>query len=456
MTRTPWRMSGYRVEELIGAGATGEVWRARVSATNVPVALKRIPLSDATQRATALSDSSDFVWRVRFYSQLSPENSEAAVATLEAMAQGRGRALNGMPIEWLWTLKNNLDHAGNKAGEMAVLKVLADPAYQPDDVDTEIDDDVGVARVEYAGALLAHGEADAARAQLGDIDSLSAAVEANFTPAIRALLPHAIDLRAVVEHELARHRALMAAHPDSLDAINATSIDLRRLGRPKEAIATLETVRARIGDADAFVDREERLPWWWNALAYAHADLGEYDATMAAFHAGAAVNENGVPNVSQYINLADAELKFGHYDKALQALADFDTRARAASPFGVMQVRAIRGCALARKGDRDGARQVFDEALAHEKDDPATVTELALCRNDEAAAASSYIRRLADPDAYRRAMLSLARYDPPNSAAPVDPGDAVRDRVRARPDVSAALARYGGAPIIHLQHGTVY
>jgi hypothetical protein len=50
-------MSGYRVEELLGAGSSGEVWRARVNASGVAVALKRIWLSDPAQRKAALSEA---------------------------------------------------------------------------------------------------------------------------------------------------------------------------------------------------------------------------------------------------------------------------------------------------------------------------------------------------------------------------------------------------------------
>ncbi|MGH8862246.1 MAG: protein kinase domain-containing protein, partial [Jatrophihabitantaceae bacterium] len=57
MARGAWRMSGYRVEELLGAGSSGEVWRARVNSTGVPVALKRIWLSGREQRDTALSEA---------------------------------------------------------------------------------------------------------------------------------------------------------------------------------------------------------------------------------------------------------------------------------------------------------------------------------------------------------------------------------------------------------------
>src|SRR5664279_1613906 len=57
MGAQPWRLPGYRVERLIGSGAFGEVWQARVRSTGVAVALKRIPLRDPTQRGAALAEA---------------------------------------------------------------------------------------------------------------------------------------------------------------------------------------------------------------------------------------------------------------------------------------------------------------------------------------------------------------------------------------------------------------
>ncbi|MDT4943099.1 MAG: eukaryotic-like serine/threonine-protein kinase [Pseudonocardiales bacterium] len=50
-------MPGYRIEELLGSGSSGEVWRARVNSSGVAVALKRIWLSDPAQRKAALSEA---------------------------------------------------------------------------------------------------------------------------------------------------------------------------------------------------------------------------------------------------------------------------------------------------------------------------------------------------------------------------------------------------------------
>lgn len=59
--RVIWQADGYRAEELIGAGRTGEVWRGREIATGDVVALKRLatdrqPAEDADLRREAADD----------------------------------------------------------------------------------------------------------------------------------------------------------------------------------------------------------------------------------------------------------------------------------------------------------------------------------------------------------------------------------------------------------------
>src|SRR4051812_9387130 len=52
-----FKLRGYAVERLLGRGASGEVWRARVLSSGAPVALKRIPTADDQQRARARSEA---------------------------------------------------------------------------------------------------------------------------------------------------------------------------------------------------------------------------------------------------------------------------------------------------------------------------------------------------------------------------------------------------------------
>jgi serine/threonine protein kinase len=59
-SRTPasgWTVPGYVVESLLGRGASGEVWQARVAQTGEPVALKRLALADPAQAGVARAEA---------------------------------------------------------------------------------------------------------------------------------------------------------------------------------------------------------------------------------------------------------------------------------------------------------------------------------------------------------------------------------------------------------------
>lgn len=52
-----WKLPGYAVEARLGAGASGEVWQARILRTGQPVALKRIPIDDHAQAQSARAEA---------------------------------------------------------------------------------------------------------------------------------------------------------------------------------------------------------------------------------------------------------------------------------------------------------------------------------------------------------------------------------------------------------------
>ncbi|RYZ99289.1 MAG: hypothetical protein EOO68_12580, partial [Moraxellaceae bacterium] len=121
---------------------------------------------------------------------------------------------------------------------------------------------------------------------------------------------------------------------------------LRELGRPEEALATLEAANPEGPLAAAFADLGEQRNWWWDGIARTYQMLGRYDEAVAAFRKGIDANENGSLNVSQTINLGHAHLRFGHPVDALASAAAFDSGKYSASPYGEMELRLVRGCAL--------------------------------------------------------------------------------------------------------------
>jgi hypothetical protein len=56
-TRASWKLPGYVIEDFLGRGGSGEVWRARIGRTGQAVALKRLPLGDPDRSAAARAEA---------------------------------------------------------------------------------------------------------------------------------------------------------------------------------------------------------------------------------------------------------------------------------------------------------------------------------------------------------------------------------------------------------------
>lgn len=409
-------------------------------------------LDKAAAYARAGSDlegSSDNLWQLRFLTELGREDWAASVAALEAMQQGRGAALNGLPSEAVWELYRRVKDKGDKPLLRRLLKVAASDDYYPDDNYGPADE----LRLKYAGLAAEGGDSAEARAAVARVRSPRGLVRAMLDPRLAGFVPAGTDVRAAAEAVLGVRRQLIGRYPDKLGPVVEAAGDLRLLGRPKEALALLESVRAQVGNPEAFTDRERALPWWWQGLASGHVALGEYEAAMTAYRGGAAVTEMGQLNVSQVINMAQTQVDFGKPAEALKTLAAFDSPDRRGSPFGEMQLHWTRGCAYHLTGDAGKAATELAYVKAHEKDAPGALSDLLLCMGDMDGAAASYIRRLADPDQRVDVLIALSDYDDPPVQTPEGPVAAALEKLTARPDVAAAVKAAGGARRFNVQEG---
>ena len=404
------------------------------------------------RRAIKLDESSDYVWRVAVFVDFQAKRYAAGLDTIDQMlAAGRAGTLNSFDPRFFMQIHTLLERGGDSVNDTRLLAILANRAYDPDELFAKINGFGDYMRALYARKLLAADKRDEARKLIADLEGYEAMAEIAFDPGLLALRGSPIDFHAVVEADLARHRALVERYPSALAAINAVGLDLHRLGRNDEAIAFLKAAQPRFNLPDAYdyddIDRE--LGWFWDRMAGAYAAIGKYDEMVAAFTKAGQAKEGGAANVSQIINLASQQAGFGRPAEALKTLDLLGTAVNA-SPYGLMQIRAVRGCAYAELGQLDKARAVLAEAVAHEQDDPATVTALYLCVGDEDAAAASYVRRLAGAETRRPAMLELADFDAPDPRAPKAPYADRSDRVRKRPAVAEAIRAAGGPVKIHL------
>lgn len=389
--------------------------------------------------ATAFADSADEAWRMRLIYELDDKRFADAVATIEAMSNGRGAALAGVPTRWLYQLDRQMKDAGQTALRRRLLAILSQSGYDPDEAG------VGNAGFQsrYATLLYDAGERAAALAIVRQIEEPTLVVDLSLDPRFRAAFPADLKLRPMTEKRLAGLQEAALTHPDQIGPVNDVARMLRLLGRPKDSLAALEAIRAKVtGDAE-LSDRGDQAVWWWDQLARAHRALGDRAAQIAALEKGSAMVEHGGANVSQTINLAEAQLAAGRPTDALGTLARLEGAKKRASPYGAMQIVSDRGCARARLGRANDAAADLATARAHVADAPEALTRLLLCLGDMDGAAQAMIARLGDRDQRIDALRDLSEFARP-STPPDDPTELRLIELKARPDVKAAAAQAGG------------
>lgn len=397
--------------------------------------------------ATMFPASDDAAWELRLALELQDQRNDAAISTIEAMTQGRGAALNAIPIKLFGELHTRLKSADASALRRRLLAVLTSSGYTPDEPGATVDG----FRQRYAEMLHDAGDQGAAAGLIRRIEHPSTLLEISLDPRFRSLLPADFDLRRSVEQALERARRLAALHPDRIAPVNEVALYLRVLGKPKESLDVLEPLRPRIAEAAMFVDRDEHLVWWWDSLSRGHEMLGDYARTVDALRRGGELEESGGLNVSQIINLSQVQLEFGLPADALATLRVFDESKRAVSPYGTMQIVGTRGCAKARLGKPGDASTEVAFVQAHREDAPKALTSLLLCVGDLAGAGAALVERLDDPDQRAVALRELSDYDDPPVALPPDPRRSNLETVKARPEVRAAIRRAGGTRRFHVQ-----
>ncbi|WEK44566.1 MAG: hypothetical protein P0Y64_07200 [Candidatus Sphingomonas colombiensis] len=397
--------------------------------------------------ATAFAGSDAFIWQLRLGYEMEDKRYADAVATVEAMRQGHGAALNALEVRWLYQLHEGLKKQKATDLRRRLLAVLADNAYEPDEPGS---DNEGFREL-YAGMLHDAGDNQAATRIVREITHPSLLIDLSLDPRFRSAFPSDPDVRAAVERRLAEARILAERYPDRIRPVVDMSGYLRSLGRPKEALAALDAIRPLVESGKA-VDQDDRLIWWWDEQSRAHAMLGDYTKAIDALRVGGKLRESGTLNVSQVINLSQAQLEFGDAAGALDTISVFAKDGRSASPFGQMQVAMARGCALVRTGKAADAARDIAYVRANAGDAPGTLTELLLCIGDQDGAAASIVAQLDDPDQRVLALRRLSTFDAPLVDRPVNSLERMFDTLKKRGDVQAAIARAGGVRRFNIQN----
>lgn len=397
-------------------------------------------------RATAYPDAEDRLWRTRLMIQFWLTQTQAAVRTIEAMHDGRIAALNGVPQRVLYQFLRQLKEAGFAEERQKVLEILSSSGYVPDEPVADGDD----FRHQYVQLLVEKGGLEEARAIGATIENPDVLIAMVSDPRLRDLVPAGFDELVATEKALANAQNAMVLFEDHLRPHLAASAYLRKLGRFRDALESMMTARNREGGLEGFADADQYLVWWWDSLSRVHMKLGDGDAAIADLREGTKLKEDGGFNVSLTINLAQTLLKLGRPQEALGVLDPAVVEKMNTSPYGAMQVRFARACALAQLGRASEADADFDYARQHAGDAPSAMIGLLLCRGDMDGAAKALIARLDDPQQRARALGDLVEYNEEPPPASRNPADIAFPALLARADVAAAIARAGGRKRIRL------
>jgi len=340
------------------------------------------------------------------------------------------------PDAFFWALRKTRD---DPAAKLELLTRLRQPPWS---TDSAKDASANGWALSQAQLLMETGDATKAGILLEGATAtfvlLQVAQDRRFAPLWPALEQAGrFDWTRVAEAELALTRAQATRRPESLEPI-ATQIDaLRAMGRYDEALALGDAYAVRLDKGERFDDANTQRAWLLNNHAYTLYDLGRFDDADRVMKSA-----QGRDGVSQRINRAELLSNAGKPAQALEVLSE--VKEKQSSPYGLMWRDAGLVCARFRLGDRAGAEALLPSMRERWKENAAALTRALICLDALDEAAALYVRRLEDP-AERAGALEAFRVGRP---PPVPPPalvefEARRAKVLARPEVQAALAKWG-------------
>ncbi|MDH5835090.1 hypothetical protein [Luteimonas kalidii] len=254
--------------------------------------------------------------------------------------------------------------------------------------------------------------------------------------------------RANVAHanarEIERMRLLVDAYPDQLEPIVSLGHQLLLGGHHPEAIALSDATLARIAsaplDAPPFDDLERQV-WLMNHKSLALRRTGHIEEAVAELQRASRLGEDGLPNISQALNLGSLECDRGRPEAALAAAATAGEEGM--SPYGRAVRAAIRHCAALQLDDPAGAAAAVDELSGLVDDAPIRYLE-ALVWDGQPDRAAALMRELLLSDEQRSQALEWAQDCRLPEPLPVQVQErALRQAFLARPDVLSDIKAVG-------------
>ncbi len=389
------------------------------------------------ERATASGSSNPDDWY--FLAQLARQRKDHDDATryLLRLVHGWPHLLDNLQVGAVLPIVHETKQ--DPAARLELMQALFDSGW--DNRGLGLDD------VWYELALLRveRGEPEAARRLFNRISAPTTLVRLRADKRFDALVDPAaaaFDVEAAAERRVGHLRQLAETRGNLLEPRAELGNALLMLGRHEEALAVLDEALARLraapADAPAFEDMDQHV-WLLNNRAIALRRLGRIDDAVAELTAASRMTEDGLPNVSQALNLGQFFCQLGRPAEARAVIAP----AVDLSGYGRMVKAHVELCAARQAGDAAAARRALAYLRKH-RDDSAAIWIEGLVEADQMDAAA---RALADAVAATETRGDILAWLQQYRQMPPLPGYApVHARWRAlmaRADVQRAFARVG-------------
>jgi tetratricopeptide (TPR) repeat protein len=397
------------------------------------------PAAALFQQAIALQDTESDVWYWLSWAQLDLGEMDAAARSVARIFRRWPEAIDTIDDDHLWRLT---EPTVPEAARVELLQAMFDSGWQ---------------REALGGASHFHFQLALIRANQGDTAALRRIVPGIRDPLVVVRMlgdkrfdavvdpeDRAFDPKAAAERQVKALQAQVRRSPDRLDVLVKLQGALLTLGRFQDVITLGEDVQAALDaaprDAAPYKDPEDHLPWVLNQHANALDGLGRFDEAVALLESASRLEEWGEPNVNQALNLAELYASLGRADEALAASARAGS---SLSDYGRMVKAMIEHRAQLARGDTAAAAKLLDYLRDNRTVAEALVLWALVEAEDLDAAAASLVAQLDSPAERADAMMLLHDL----RELPAKPGEQASRanwaRLRARPDVQAALARVG-------------
>jgi hypothetical protein len=252
------------------------------------------------------------------------------------------------------------------------------------------------------------------------------------------------DIDAAAEREFQEFQAAAEKSPQSLEVKSWVLTSLLNQQRYEAALAASDSILFDIRSTNypekLFVDYGAMRSWFLSLRSLALQRLGRWDEAVAQMSEASLLVEKFSGNVDQLVDLAYLYCSLGRPTEALSTIASV---VASTSPYGAMQIEAVRLDAAYQLGDLNQVARSLKYLRAHRADAPAAYEFALVDLNQLDSAAQEFIAELRDPLERQDSLLSVQTFAPTPMAPRDQELEARRRAVIARSDVQAAIQKVG-------------